>query len=96
VDLGYRFFKEYWGKGFATESAYASLKYGFEKLGMTEIIAKALPENPGSIKVMKKLGMTFLKAALCEDLNAHWYRIRREEFNDFVSASEAAYSVRFK
>lgn len=59
VDLGYRFKKIFWGKGYATESSYSCLKYGFETLGLQKIIAKAMPENVGSIKVMQKLGMTF-------------------------------------
>jgi ribosomal-protein-alanine N-acetyltransferase len=59
VDLGYRFMRKYWGKGFASESSKASLKYGFETLKLKRIIAKAMPENIASIKVMQKLGMTF-------------------------------------
>lgn len=59
VDLGYRFMKKYWGKGYATESSRASLDYGFHTLGLERIIAKAMPDNKDSIKVMQKLGMTF-------------------------------------
>lgn len=59
VDLGYRFMKKFWGKGYATESSKACLQYGFETLKLPRIIAKAMPENIGSIKVMQKLGMTF-------------------------------------
>lgn len=96
VDLGYRFFKKYWGMGYATESAFASLKYGFEKLGMDEIVARALPENEASIHVMKKLGMTYLKSGLCQELSAQIYSIRREEFNEFVSAGKAPCSATFE
>ncbi|MBK5272332.1 MAG: GNAT family N-acetyltransferase, partial [Bacteroidia bacterium] len=32
IDLGYRFLKKSWGNGYATESAFACIKYGFEKL----------------------------------------------------------------
>jgi RimJ/RimL family protein N-acetyltransferase len=59
VDLGYRFMKKYWGKGYATESSRASLDYGFKTLKLERILAKAMPENTDSIKVMQKLGMTF-------------------------------------
>jgi ribosomal-protein-alanine N-acetyltransferase len=59
VDLGYRFSKKHWGKGFATESSKAMLQYGFETLNLKRIIAKAMPANVNSIKVMHKLGMTF-------------------------------------
>lgn len=55
IDLGYRFMKKYWNKGYATEAARACVEYGFQKLGMTEIIARAMKENLSSIEVMKKL-----------------------------------------
>lgn len=59
VNLGYRFRQEFWGQGFATESAAASMNYGFEALNLRRIIAKAMPENLASIKVLQKLKMTF-------------------------------------
>lgn len=59
VDLGYRFARNFWGQGLATESSKLSLDYGFRTLGLERIIAKAMPENTASIKVMQKLGMTF-------------------------------------
>lgn len=59
VDLGYRFMKRFWGMGFATESSRAALTYGFHDLKLDRIIAKAMPDNKDSIKVMQKLGMTF-------------------------------------
>lgn len=59
VDLGYRWHKRYWGKGYATEAAKASLDYGFNTLHLDEIIATAMKPNAASINVMKKLGMTY-------------------------------------
>ena len=59
IDLGYRFKKKYWGKGYATEASKLSLDYGFNELGHKRIIAKTMPDNIGSIKVMQKIGMTF-------------------------------------
>jgi RimJ/RimL family protein N-acetyltransferase len=59
VDLGYRLMKKYWGMGFATEASKEILRYGFEILGLQKIIGKSMPENLGSLKVLKKLGMSF-------------------------------------
>lgn len=59
IDLGYRFKTEAWGKGYATEAAYASIKYGFEKLNLQEITGRAEPENIASWKVLEKCGMTY-------------------------------------
>jgi RimJ/RimL family protein N-acetyltransferase len=60
IDLGYRFKKESWGKGYATEAAYASIKYGFERLGLKIITGRAEIGNIGSWKVLEKCKMTFI------------------------------------
>jgi RimJ/RimL family protein N-acetyltransferase len=59
VDLGYRFRSDYWGRGIATESSLAIVRYGFETLGLDHIIGLVMPENTPSIHVLKKLGMTY-------------------------------------
>jgi len=61
VDLGYRFFKQFWGKGFATESAKACLQYGFEVLHLERIIARTDKRNLASIRVIEKIGMHYWK-----------------------------------
>lgn len=63
IDLGYRFFPKYWGKGFATEASKAILEYGFEELKLSRIIAIAMKGNKASIRVMEKIGMSFDKLA---------------------------------
>jgi ribosomal-protein-alanine N-acetyltransferase len=55
-DLGYRFLKAHWGKGYATEAARASLDYGFKKLKLSEIFAFADTRNSASRQVLKKVG----------------------------------------
>jgi RimJ/RimL family protein N-acetyltransferase len=60
IDLGFRFKKEGWGKGYATEAAYASIQYGFEKIGLQRIVARAEIDNIGSWKVLEKCGMTYI------------------------------------
>lgn len=56
-DLGFRFLREHWGKGYATESAKAVLEFARERLPGRRIVGKALLENTGSIKVLEKIGM---------------------------------------
>jgi len=58
-DIGFRFYKKYWNKGFATETAKKCLDFGFNKLKIDKIIGRAMKENIGSIKVLKKIGMEF-------------------------------------
>ena len=58
IDLGFRFVKAAWGKGYATEAAWACIQYGFEKLHLERIVGRAMPENKGSLRVLEKCGMT--------------------------------------
>ena len=58
-DIGFRFFKNSWNKGFATETAKKCLEYGFDELKIDRIVGRAMKENIGSIKVLEKIGMKF-------------------------------------
>lgn len=73
VDLGYRFMKEYWGRGIATESALASIKLGIEQLGLEKIIAMVLPENIASVRVLEKLNFNYEKEIIEDGLTAKVY-----------------------
>lgn len=57
VDLGYRFLPEYWGRGLATESSLAAVRFGFEVLRLDEIIGLVIPENTASVRVLEKVGL---------------------------------------
>ena len=79
VDLGYRFLKEYWGQGIATEASKAILDYGFNVLNLKRIIAIAMKEHKASIRVMEKVGMKFEKYAPYEpgSIDAAWYSLEK-------------------
>ncbi|QDK44845.1 N-acetyltransferase [Bdellovibrio sp. ZAP7] len=57
IDLGYRFMKSAWGKGYAREAAQACLDYGFNTLKFEKIIAQIMPANTASVALAKRLGM---------------------------------------
>lgn len=57
-DIGFRFFKKYWNKGYATETAKKCLEFGFNNLRINKIVGRAMCDNKGSIKVLEKIGMT--------------------------------------
>lgn len=80
IDLGYRFMKKAWGRGFATEAAAACLKYGFEQLGLDRIVGRALPDNEASLKVLKKCRMKYAGEEVIEGLLHKTY----EAFNPFI------------
>ena len=45
VEIGWRLGFKHWGKGYAFEAAMASLRYGFEKCGLREIVSFTVPRN---------------------------------------------------
>lgn len=73
VDLGYRFHRKYWGKGYATESARACLDLAFDHLDLKVIVGRTARENTASIRVLEKIGMTFWKEAPCEGIQDSIY-----------------------
>jgi RimJ/RimL family protein N-acetyltransferase len=58
-ELGYRLHPDTWGKGYATEGAAALLRGAFARPGIERVYAHSLLDNPGSIAVMEKIGMTY-------------------------------------
>jgi len=57
VEIGWRLAYAHWGKGYATEAAIAALEFGFERLGLDEIVSFAVLANARSRAVMERLGM---------------------------------------
>ena len=57
LNLGYRFDKKYWGKGYATELAQNAIVFGFNELNVKEIFAIVRPKHLVSIKVLEKCTM---------------------------------------
>ena len=58
-DIGFRFYRNYWNKGYATETSKKCLDVGFTELGIEKIVGRAMKENIGSAKVLEKIGMRF-------------------------------------
>lgn len=56
VDLGFRFAREFWGRGYATEAARACVEHGFGELNLDRIVAWSHPDNAASLRVLTKLG----------------------------------------
>ncbi|MDP5137161.1 GNAT family N-acetyltransferase [Rheinheimera baltica] len=62
VEIGWRFKKPFWGQGYASEAA-AAVANAVVKANpkVRYLSATAMVENAGSIGVMRKLGMHFIK-----------------------------------
>jgi RimJ/RimL family protein N-acetyltransferase len=57
IEVGYRLMHDAWGQGFATELARASLRRGFDEVGLDRIIGVTHPDNLASQRVLVKAGM---------------------------------------
>jgi ribosomal-protein-alanine N-acetyltransferase len=79
-DFGYRFIKSHWGKGYATETAAPSLRYGFEVLNADAIYAMAEEGNIASGRVLEKAGLQFIEMFDYDAVPHAWYKITREQF----------------
>jgi len=73
IDIGFRFFQKEWGKGYATESAKAIIKYGIKELKMTHFIGRAAKDNIASVKILEKLGFSFQKQSECHGISDALY-----------------------
>jgi RimJ/RimL family protein N-acetyltransferase len=78
TEVGWRLARPFWGRGLATEGAMASLRYGFEELGLDRIISIAVPENLASRRVMEKLGMTLRGETPFKGSDVVWYAVERQ------------------
>lgn len=57
AEIGYWIGREYWNRGYATESAVRLLGYVFTVLKLHKVVAHCFARNPGSGRVLEKLGM---------------------------------------
>jgi ribosomal-protein-alanine N-acetyltransferase len=78
LELLYMLSEDCWGRGLAVEAARAVMQYGFAALGMTRIQASTDAPNVASVRVMEKLGMTFLKQETRDGLDTIFYVGSRE------------------
>ncbi|HET6626003.1 MAG TPA: GNAT family N-acetyltransferase [Nocardioidaceae bacterium] len=60
VEVGWRLRRSAWGHGYASEAARASLSFGFEEVGLREIVSFTVVGNVRSQAVMHRVGMTRL------------------------------------
>jgi len=57
TEIGWRLASSFWGHGYATEGALAVMAFGFQTLGLNEIVSLAASDNHQSRRVMERLGM---------------------------------------
>lgn len=76
-ELGYRFMKKHWGKGYATEAAKASVEYGFRELKLKDIYAMTDINNLVSKKVLEKTGFKFVETFKFNEEPTDWFKMSK-------------------
>lgn len=81
-DVGYRLNINYWGKGYATESAKAALAYGFNELKLSDIYGIANVDNKASRHALEKCGLKFIEKFdfTIWNVQCDWLKITKEEW----------------
>jgi len=74
-DLGYRFVKSAWGRGYATETAHATVQYAWDVMQLNELNAIANIDNAASRRVLEKTGMQQDGTFLYDGSEHVWYEL---------------------
>ena len=75
-DIGYRLNENSWGKGYASEVAFAWLDCGFKTMNLNTIMAAAHAENGASNAILKKIGMKFTEDYWEDEVLWNWYELK--------------------
>lgn len=79
-EIGYRLLRKHRGKGFATESTIASLRYAFDVLNLDKVYAMANVENHASRKALQKSGFKITNRFEHEEILCDWFELASSDF----------------
>lgn len=79
TEVGFLLDRPFWGRGYATEAAQASLRFGFERCNLDQVIALVHPENLASQRVIDKCALKYMDTVSLWGAELRRYRIAREE-----------------
>lgn len=80
VELLYAIGRKWWRTGLTTEAARAAVHFGFTRVNVPRIVALALPQNAGSIGVMKASGFHYQRDDHMFGLDVVSYSLTRDEY----------------
>ncbi|MBI9044400.1 MAG: GNAT family N-acetyltransferase [Anaerolineaceae bacterium] len=80
TEILYLYDEPYWGKGYASEAAFASLRFWYEHTDLDVIIGLTYPENIPSQIILKKIGLKYVREAEYFGLNLFLYNIKRDDY----------------
>jgi ribosomal-protein-alanine N-acetyltransferase len=57
IEIGWRFHRRFWGRGYALEAARLALRFAFDHLRVSEVVSFTARQNLRSQRLMQRLGM---------------------------------------
>jgi RimJ/RimL family protein N-acetyltransferase len=78
TEVGFLLDRPFWGKGYASEAALASVYFGFEQRRLDHIIALVHAENHASRRVIAKCGMHYVDTLELWDMQLLRHRVDRD------------------
>lgn len=84
LNLSYHLHPAAWGHSYATELAYEAVRFAFHELAATRVIGLARPWNPASIRVLERVGMTFVRDVTLAGAPSRLHAVTRELWHDIT------------
>ena len=56
AEAGYGFARAYWGRGIASESLRAMLRFGVDEMDLNRVFARTIADNHESVRLLERLG----------------------------------------
>jgi len=79
-EIGFRYRPSCWNQGIGTEAALGTLKFVFKSFEVPTIVAVVERENIGSVRLLEKIGMRYVRDTLYHEIPVMRYQLSREEF----------------
>ena len=90
VEIGWRFIRSSWGRGYATEAATVVLEHAFRTVGLPAIVADIHPSNAASMRVAEKLGMRYVEDRIIRGVRLRSYQTNQSQFDETRRGGAAA------
>ncbi len=74
IEVGYVFFKKFWGQGLASEALSTLLEWAQKNIKIDKIIAYAPMDHVASHRVMEKSGMKYFKNDMAQGVACKFYK----------------------
>ncbi|NGN66082.1 GNAT family N-acetyltransferase [Streptomyces sp. A7024] len=83
VEIGWRLGRPFWGQGYASEAAQATLEFALQDRGLDRVVSIARTGNTASENVMRKLGMT-LERETTHPVYGHPLRVHEIDLTEYA------------